>query len=115
MNDITDIFINIIIIFSAGISLFFALLCLANIQGINKSGNRWLGIFMLCIFFLYVDEVLIIAGMKIESAIVFILLNLSAFTLAPVFYYTVSYFITPDRLWKIKDYFHLFLFALFYL
>ncbi|HEX8577808.1 MAG TPA: helix-turn-helix domain-containing protein [Flavobacterium sp.] len=115
MDDITDILINVVIIFSAGISLFFALLCLVNIQGVNKSGNRWLGIFMLCIFFLYIDEILMIAGMKIENTIVFIVLNISAFTLAPIFYYTVSYFITPDRLWKTKDYFHLFSFALLYL
>lgn len=33
---------------------------------------------------------------------------------APAFYFTISYFITPDRSWKIKDYFHFWL-AILYL
>jgi hypothetical protein len=38
-----------------------------------------------------------------------------SYILAPTFYYTVSYFMTPDRPWTIKDYFHLFWLAIIYL
>ncbi|HEX8576279.1 MAG TPA: helix-turn-helix domain-containing protein [Flavobacterium sp.] len=114
MNDAPAIFSNFISILSIGVSLLLSFLCLTNIQGVNKSGNRWLGVFMLCIFFLYIDDNLIISGMTMENPIIVILLNMSVCLFAPAFYYTVSYFITPDSTWKIKDYFHLFWLLLLY-
>ncbi|HEX8576280.1 MAG TPA: helix-turn-helix domain-containing protein [Flavobacterium sp.] len=113
MNDIPTY--AIITILGMGVTLLIAFLCLINIHGVNKSGNRWLGIFMLSIFFLNTDFILMVGGLKIQNAIIIMLLNISAYTIAPAFYFTVSYFITPDRPWKIKDYFHLFSFTLFYL
>jgi AraC-like DNA-binding protein len=70
---------------------------------------------MLCIFFLYLYDILTFAGIKMQNGILTVILNSPGYIFAPAFYYTVSYFITPDRPWKIKDYFHLFSFALFYL
>ncbi|HEX8576281.1 MAG TPA: helix-turn-helix domain-containing protein [Flavobacterium sp.] len=114
MNDIVAIFSNSIGILYIGFSFLVALLCLVNAHSINKSGNRWLGIFMCCIFLYTLPEMLIIAGMK-EYTILIGVLDFTAFIFAPAFYFTVSYFINPDRSWKIKDYFHLFLLALLYL
>jgi AraC-like DNA-binding protein len=98
-----------------GVTLVVALLCLINIQEVNKSGNKWLGGFILCIFFRYVDDNLRIAGASTDNVTVLIVLNVSLYILAPAFYYTISYFVIPDRRWKIKDYFHLFWLALLYL
>ncbi|HEX8576273.1 MAG TPA: helix-turn-helix domain-containing protein [Flavobacterium sp.] len=115
MNNIPLILSDVITILTSGITLLIAFLCLINIQGVNKSGNRWLGIFMLCIFFYTIDFILMLTGMKIESAIIIVLLNISIYLFAPAFYYTVTYFITPDKPWKVKDYLHLFWLALFYI
>jgi hypothetical protein len=115
MNNIPSILSDVITILTSGITLLIAFLCLINIQGVNKSGNRWLGIFMLCIFFYTTDFILMLTGMKIESAIIIVILNISIYIFAPAFYYTVTYFITPDRPWKVKDYLHLFWLALFYI
>jgi AraC-like DNA-binding protein len=98
-----------------GVTLVVALLCLINIQDVNKSGNKWLGVFILCICFRYVDDNLRIAGANTENVTLLIILNLSVYVLAPVFYYTISYFVIPDRRWKIKDYLHLFWLAMLYL
>jgi AraC-like DNA-binding protein len=114
MNDIPTVISTIITILGMGVTLLIAFLCLINIQRVNKSGNRWLGIFMLSIFFLNSDFILWVGGLEIRNAIIIALLNVSAYTIAPAFYFTVSYFTTPNRPWKIKDYFHLFSFALFY-
>jgi|GEM_PF-4862618 len=114
MNDAALILSNFISILSIGVSLMLAFLCLVNIQGVNKYGNRWLGIFMLCLFSLYIDDSLIFIGIRGENTSVIILLNLSVSMFAPAFYYTVSYFITPDRPWKINDYFHTFWLSLIY-
>ncbi|HEY0055987.1 MAG TPA: helix-turn-helix domain-containing protein [Pedobacter sp.] len=107
---------DLLSILSLGASLLLAFLCLMNTQKVNKSGNRWLGVFVSCIFFLYIDENLALAGFKIEHATKsLIILNFTAFIFAPAFFYTVSYFIRPDRSWKIKDYFHLLTLGIIYL
>ena len=104
---------DLVSILASGASLLLGFLCLINIQGVNRSGNRWLGVFISCIFFLYADDILTIAGINIErSAEAIIFLNSPAFIFSPAFFYSVSYYITPDRLWKIKDYLHLFALAL---
>ncbi|HEU4497110.1 MAG TPA: hypothetical protein VFR70_08680, partial [Flavobacterium sp.] len=115
MNDIFTAISTIITILTTGVTLLVAFLCLINIQGFNKAGNRWLGVFMLCIFFINTDTLLYLGGMKIASASAVMVMNISAYVAPPAFYYTVSYFIAPGRPWKIKDYFHLVSFALFYL
>ncbi|HEX8576271.1 MAG TPA: hypothetical protein VF677_08260 [Flavobacterium sp.] len=114
MNNIPDIINEIIVTLTTGVTLLLAFLCLINIQGVNKFGNRWLGIFMLCIFFHNTDFMLMRAGIEIGNTMIIVILNVLAYVFAPAFYYTVSYFITPDRPWKIKDYLHLFSFALLY-
>ena len=106
---------NLISILFVGVNLLLAFLCLINIQQVNKSGNRWFGIFILCIFFLNTEEILGIARLKIENDIVSAVLSLPCFMFAPAFYFTILYFITPNRSWKIKDYFHLFTLAILYI
>ncbi len=98
------IIINLIV----GSSLLLAFLIFLNPNKHNKQGNRWLSLFVFCLFILNIDEFLAYNSLQLN----FQFFLLSLFIVTPIFYFSVVYFINPTKKWKPIYYLH-FAFGLF--
>jgi AraC-like DNA-binding protein/threonine/homoserine/homoserine lactone efflux protein len=83
-----------------------AFLLIANPQKVNKKANLWFGCFILGIFFLLFDDILIATKMKPDNEFLAFIINFPNFIIAPIFYLSVSYYINPTQKWKNKHYLH---------
>jgi AraC-like DNA-binding protein len=95
MKDITEILIP-------GASLLLAYLLFLNIQKVNIKANKWLGAFILCLFFLNIN----IIAIQLKNDFLNKIIELSCLIIAPVFFLSVTYFINPTKKWRKRDYFH---------
>jgi AraC-like DNA-binding protein len=101
---------QLISFFVAGTTLLLAFLIFANINPVSGTVNKWFGTFILCIFLLEFNDLLEKTEILKTRMPLNDFLGLTDFIVAPVFYFSVIYFITPNRKWRIKDNFH-FVFA----
>ena len=92
--------------FVAGTTLLLAFLIFANINQTNSKVNLWFVFFILCIFLIQFNDLLEKTQFLKVRSITNDLLGIVDFIVAPVFYFSVLYFITPNRKWQIKDNFH---------
>lgn len=92
--------------FVAGTTLLLAFLIFANINQLNSRVNRWFGFFILCIFLIQFNDLLEKTEFMKTRMLINDFLGLTDFIVAPVFYFSVIYFIQPNRKWRIKDNFH---------
>ena len=96
-------YINILI---AGATFLLLYLILINLKKVNIVGNRWFAGFVFCLLMLtnitvLVDSKTISEDSKLtEGVVVFI------FLIAPFFYFSIQYFIKPNRKWKKRQYLH---------
>lgn len=92
--------------FVAGTTLLLAFLIFANINQTNSKVNRWFVFFILCIFLIQFNDLLEKTEFLKIRRITNDFLGIVDFIVAPVFYFSVIYFITPNRKWQIRDHFH---------
>lgn len=92
--------------FVAGTTLLLAFLIYANINQTNSKVNLWFVFFILCIFLIQFNDLLEKTQFLKVRSITNDFLGIVDFIVAPVFYFSVLYFITPNRKWQIKDNFH---------
>ena len=95
----------------AGSSLLISLLIFLNPNKYNISGNKWLGIFVFCVFLLNIDECLYFNNIHCKYIKFY---AFSIYCIVPVFYFTIIYFIKPDKKWKPIYYLH-FIFGLLFI
>lgn len=97
---------QLISFFVAGTTLLLAFLIFANVNQVNSKVNRWFGSFILCIFLIQFNDLL----EKTEFLKIRMPINdflaLTDYIVAPVFYFTVAYFVNPNRKWRTKDNLH---------
>lgn len=92
--------------FVAGTTLLLAFLIFANINETKSKVNRWFLFFLLCIFLIQFNDLLEKTEFLKIRRITNDFLGIVDFIVAPVFYFSVIYFITPNRKWQIRDNFH---------
>lgn len=97
---------QIISFFVAGTTLLLAFLIFVNSNQINSKANRWFGSFILCIFLIQFNDLLEKTEFLKTRMPINDFLGITDFIVAPVFYFSVIYFIQPDRKWRVKDNFH---------
>ena len=95
----------------AGSSLLISLLIFLNPNKYNISGNKWLGVFVFCVFLLNIDECLYFNNIHCKYIKFY---AFSIYCIVPVFYFTIIYFIKPDKKWKPIYYLH-FIFGLLFI
>jgi AraC-like DNA-binding protein len=93
------------ILFS-GASLLLTFLIFVNPGKKNINANRWLSVFMFCLFLITFDDIWKIAGRYDTGEFFGNVLGLASFIVAPAFYLSVSHFVESDRKWKITDHLH---------
>ena len=101
---------QLVVNFIAGSSLLISVLIFLNPNKYNISGNRWLGLFVFCIFLLNIDEFLYYNNLNFGYIKFY---AFSIYCIVPVFYFTIIYFIKPYKKWK-PIYFLHFIFGLLF-
>ena len=97
----------------AGSSLLITLLILLNPNQHNIKGNRWLGLFVFCIFLMNIDEFLFYNNLDFRFIKFYVF---ARYCIVPIFYFTIIYFVKPNKKWKPLYYLHFifgFLFIVF--
>ncbi|OMQ12976.1 AraC family transcriptional regulator [[Flexibacter] sp. ATCC 35103] len=97
---------QIVSFFVAGTTLLLAFLIFANINQVNTKSNRWFGAFIVCVFIIQFNDLLEKTEFMKTRMLLNDFLGLTDFIVAPVFYFSVVYFIQPNRKWQLKDHFH---------
>jgi AraC-like DNA-binding protein len=97
---------QLISFFVAGTTLLLAFLIFANINQVNHKVNRWFGSFILCIFLIQFNDLLEKTEFLKTRMLINDFLGITDFIVAPIFYFSIIYFIHPDRKWKTRDNFH---------
>lgn len=90
----------------AGTTLLLAFLIFANIKQTNGRVNLWFGSFILCIFIIQFNDLLEKTEFLKTRMPINDFLGLTDFIIAPIFYFSVMYYIQPKRKWLIRDNFH---------
>ncbi len=88
-----------------------ALLVFANFNNVNIKANRWFGFFILSIFILQAEELFYNDRLPNRDQHIYDFIDLIRYVIAPVFYFSIVYYVEPNRKWKQVDYLH-FIFAL---
>jgi AraC-like DNA-binding protein len=88
---------------SIGSSLLLGFLLIANPKKVNKKANYWFGAFILCIFLLLFNDVLISQKLNTQNEVLGFIMNFPNFIIAPIFYLSVTYYINPTQKWKNRD------------
>ncbi|MEO6176318.1 MAG: helix-turn-helix domain-containing protein [Flavobacterium circumlabens] len=97
---------QLISFFVAGTTLLLAFLIFANNNQLSGRVHLWFGSFILCIFFIQFNDLLEKTGFLKTRMFITDVLGLVDFIVAPVFYFSVIYFVRPNRKWRVKDNFH---------
>lgn len=95
----------------AGSSLLITLLIFFNPNKHNIPGNRWLSLFIFCIFLMNIDEFLYYNNLDFGTVKFYVF---SRYCIVPIFYFTIIYFIKPKKKWK-PIYFLHFIFGLLFI
>ncbi len=96
------IVINLIV----GASLILTFLIFSNPNKNNIAANKWLSLFVLCFFFLNIDEFLIYNQINVQYFFINQFFVFSLYFISPIFYFSVSFYVNPTRKWKNIDYLH---------
>lgn len=97
-----QVVVNLIV----GASLILTFLLFSNPNKNNIAANKWLSAFVLCFFFLNIDEFFIYNKIDVKHLYINQFFIFSFYFICPVFYFTVVYFVNPTRKWKNIDYLH---------
>jgi len=97
---------QLISFFVAGTTLLLVFLIFANINHSNCKASRWFGSFILCIFIIQFNDLLEKTQFLKTRMLINDFLGITDFIIAPVFYFSIIYFIRPNRKWRVKDNFH---------
>ncbi|MGY4384030.1 AraC-like DNA-binding protein/cytochrome b561 [Pedobacter sp. UYP24] len=89
-----------------GPTLIVALLIFANFNKVNIKANRWLGVFVLLIFFIQLGVLYDKTHTIGENPPVIDVINLANYIIAPVFYFSIVYYVEPSRRWRRRDNLH---------
>ncbi|MGY4539506.1 AraC-like DNA-binding protein [Mucilaginibacter sp. UYNi724] len=89
-----------------GPTLIVALLIFANFNKVNIKANRWLGVFVLLIFFIQLGVLYDKTHITGENSPVIDVINLANYIIAPVFYFSIVYYVEPSRRWRRLDNLH---------
>ncbi len=102
-------FVNLLL---SGSLFLLAFLIIANANKVNKKGNQWFGVFLVLFFLITIENTFAIIGIKNIHEVFNQTINLSCLIIAPVFYFSVCYFVNPKMKWKPKHFVH-FVFGIF--
>jgi AraC-like DNA-binding protein len=97
---------NYIPVLTSGCFLLLSFIVAVNFRQVNKTANRWLAIFLLCFSIVLLNEALMVYTEFINNPFYFALVNTSFLSLAPVLFFSVTYFVTPARTFEKKDLWH---------
>lgn len=104
---------QIFVTLNVGTLILLIFLLFFNISKINKRGNYWLCGFLLCLLFFNIDEFLMYQRVDVSHFLVPKFYIFPLYAVAPVFYFTVLYFIKPETKWKSWYFLH-FIFAVLF-
>ena len=90
------IVINLIV----GACLLLSFLIFINSKRYNRRGNLWLSCFVFCLFLLNIDEFLVFNNVLFFKNHNILLLSFSLFIVAPIFSFSIIYFINPTTKWR---------------
>lgn len=93
-----------------GPTFIVAFLIFANANRVNSKANSWLGVFIFCVFLIQLSSLLQKNHFFDTRPGVYDFINLVNYIIAPIFYFSIIYFISPHRKWRLTDNLH-FLFA----
>ena len=91
---------KIVINLVVGSSLILAFLIFINSKRYNRRGNLWLSCFMFCLFLLNIDEFLVFNDIFFLQNHNILLLSFPLFVVAPIFCFSIIYFINPTTKWR---------------
>lgn len=103
---------NILAIIIPGTCLMLLFILLVNVHKVNVNANKWLALFVLCLFIQNSNSILI----QLKNNSLYKIIEISNFCISPLFYLSVSSFINPTKKWKTKYFLHFglaFLFIVF--
>lgn len=89
-----------------GASLLLTFLIFVNVNKLNTKANLWFGAFVFCVFLLFLENILLYTELVKEDDFIFELISLSSFTVAPIFYLSVSYYVVPVKKLKLIECLH---------
>lgn len=95
--------LDLIMAFNTGGVLICGLIVLANPREVNKIGNRWLGLFLICLFAQLFINYLDSIGQDTAKEWMAPLVLVALFVLPVAFYFSIIYFITPGKKFEKKD------------
>jgi len=98
---------------SAGVALLLAFLTLTNVNGVNQKANFWLGIFLVCVFLLFLDDVFVGQNTYLHYPHLFGFVPILALLLTPTLYLSVLHFVNPQGKWKWSNLLHFLLLILY--
>ncbi|MGQ7946919.1 helix-turn-helix domain-containing protein [Flavobacterium sp. WC2509] len=103
---------NILAIIIPGACLMLVFMLFINIHKANINANKWLTLFVLCLFIQNSNSVLF----QLKNNSLYKIIEISSFFISPLFYLSVSSFINPTKKWRPKCFLHFglaFLFIVF--
>lgn len=107
--------LNLLNAIAAGSAVFLAFLVATVRRDANATANRWLGIFLLLVGLLILDDSLLAYGVYNDHPKLIGLFTLTIFALAPLLYLTVSQFVAVERRFRHRDLWHFLPFGSFLL
>lgn len=100
---------------SAGATLLLIFLIFTNPKESNRKGNLWLGVFLLCVFFLMLDDLLLSTHLYHRYPHLIGFVPVFSLLAPSCLYFSISYFVIPNKKWKITDLKHFSFLLLFLL
>jgi AraC-like DNA-binding protein len=83
-----------------GALILLSFLSFTNPNNVNVNGNKWFCAFVISIFFVVFDEIYFTIQKATWNGILSVVANSFSFYIAPIFYISICYFVTPNRQWK---------------
>jgi len=106
--------LNIIESLSTGAALLLAFLCLLNINKRNVKANQWLGIFLIAVFLLFLDDLFLNENIYNQYPHLYGFVPVCLLFVIPSLFLSITFFTSPDKKVEFKDGLH-FLPIVFYL
>lgn len=104
--------LNLTPILTSGCFFLLAFIVASNPRKVNIIANRWLAVFLLCVAIILIDEPLTNLKFYRQYPIFIGLVNIPVFAIAPVLYFSITYFVSPAKTFAKKDLWHFLLFFL---
>lgn len=98
--------IQLIDLILCGAAFLLTFIIFVNTNKVNTKANQWFGAFIFCIFLLLLENIFLSTKLLQEDDFVFEFISLSSFTITPIFYLSVSYYVEPLKKWRTLDYLH---------